>query len=354
MLKGLNYLLSDTLFKESAVGKELLEKPLGFIDIGARGGVHSLVEPLADCTAVLAFEPDEDECARLLKKQKAKYAAIEILPVALADKEGEKILYKYASPVNNSLRPENTYAINRYKINTFQRIGTIPIQTTTLDKVLFEKTSLLDTYGEFIKLDTQGTEWEILQGAQRVLEERTLAIILEADFFPYYEGQKLFSDVEIFLRKRGFFFYGFMEMHYRSCKSLDKLFENGRERTFWGDAVFFKDPIPMGTSTSKTLTKRGAYVLFALALLTGYYDFALELALKEWAKGEESIRIANLVHGLSYLDPRETYTELLSLVERVKANPETANIEVGRFVDNRRHINDYDDIPILESKENIR
>ncbi|MBW1783269.1 MAG: hypothetical protein JRL30_21320 [Deltaproteobacteria bacterium] len=54
MLKGLNCLLSDVLFAESAVGAELRDKPLGFIDIGARGGVHHLVEPLAKCTSVLA------------------------------------------------------------------------------------------------------------------------------------------------------------------------------------------------------------------------------------------------------------------------------------------------------------
>lgn len=345
MLKNLNCLLSEALFTESAVGAELLKKPLGFIDIGARGGVHSIVEPLAAFTAVLAFEPDEDECSRLIKEQKSKYAEIKILPVALADKEGESILYRYASPVNNSLRPENTYAINRYQIKTFQRIGTIPIQTTTLDKVLFEKAGLLDTYGEFIKLDTQGTEWEVLQGAQRVLEERTLAIILEADFFPYYVGQKLFSDVEIFLRERGFFFYGFLEIHYRSCKSLDKLVEAGKERAFWADAVFFKDPISMGIDTSATLTARGNYILFVCSLLTGYYDFALEMALKTWAKGHEAALIEKLVHCLAKLDPGKTYGELLKLVDRVKANPETANVEVGRFVDSRRGINDYDDIP---------
>jgi hypothetical protein len=94
----------------------------------------------------------------------------------------------------------------------------------------------------------------------------------------------------------------------------------------------------------KPLSKRSNYVLFACALLTGYYDFALELAIKTWAQGEEAKRIEQLVHRVAHLDPAETYKKLLTLIDRTKANPERTNLEVGRFVDERRHINDYDDV----------
>ncbi|MBW1783270.1 MAG: hypothetical protein JRL30_21325 [Deltaproteobacteria bacterium] len=172
----------------------------------------------------------------------------------------------------------------------------------------------------------------------------TGAIFLEVNFAQFYAGQKLFSEVEMFLRERGFSFYGFHGMHYRSCKSLNKMFETGRERTFWADAVFFRDPISNDTN-QKLFSKRSNYVLFACALLIGYYDFALEVAIKTWAQGEETKRIEQLVHRVAHLDPAETYQKLLTLVDRVKAFPERANCEVGRFVDERRHINDYDDVP---------
>jgi hypothetical protein len=174
--------------------------------------------------------------------------------------------------------------------------------------------------------------------------ERSVAIVIETAFFHFYRGQKLFSDIERHLRKFGFSFYGFKEIHYRSCKSLDKMTEAGRERAFWADAVFFKDPLGMCVP-DRPFSERDNHALFACALLTGYYDFALELALKTWAKGEEAVCIKELVHDAAYLDPGETYQGLLALVERVKSSPERANFEVGRFVDTRRHINDYDDVP---------
>ena len=345
MLKGLNCLLSEALFTESAVGAELRDKPLGFIDIGARGGVHPLVEPLAGNTSVLAFDLDEAECTRLKTelREKSPYAAIEVLPLALAGTEGLSTLHRFVAPVADSLRPENSLIVQRYQIKSLERIGTMSVQTTTLDKVLFDRQDLADTYGEFIKLDSQGTEWEVLNGAERTLAERTFAILLEVNFVQFYANQKLFSEVEMFLRERGFSFYGFHETHYRSLKSLNKMIETGRERAFWTDAVFFKDPISM--DIAKKPSERGCYVLFACALLTGYYDFALELALKTWAQGEEAKRIEQLVHHVAYIDPAEAYQELLALFDRVKACPERTNFEVGRFVDERRHINDYDDVP---------
>ncbi|MFC1811234.1 FkbM family methyltransferase [Thermodesulfobacteriota bacterium] len=346
MLKGINCLTSEPLFMGSAVGSELRANPLGFIDIGARGGIHPLVEPLAENTAVLAFDLDEAECTRLRNSchRQSPYSVIQILPLALAGQEGPGTLHRFSAPVTDSLRPENPAIVQRYNINSLQRKGTTSIRTTTLDKVLFERKDLVDTCGEFIKLDAQGVEWEVLNGAEKTLWGRTVAILVEVNFVPFYSDQKLFSEIEMFLRERGFYFYGFQGLHYRSCKRLNKMVEAGRERVFWADAVFFKDPLANDVR-QKPLSDRSNYVLFACALLTGYYDFALEVALKTWAQGEEARRIEQLVHRVAHLDPAETYQKLLNLFDRVKAFPESSNFEVGRFVDERRHINDYDDVP---------
>jgi len=91
----------------------------------------------------------------------------------------------------------------------WRQIGVVPLVTTNLDKLLFGPLRQEDFWGEFLKLDTQGTEFEILQGAERTLAERTVAVFCEVEFFQVMEGQKLFSDVELFLREHGFAFYGF-------------------------------------------------------------------------------------------------------------------------------------------------
>lgn len=352
MESSLNSLLLEPLFAESAPCATLRTKPLGFVDIGARGGVHPLVEPLAGVTAVLGFEPDEEECARLNAElaSGSPWAACSIEPLALAAGDGSAQLYLMSAPTNHSLRPPNIQFTRRYNMVKWEQVGVIPLRTTNLDKILFGPRAQEDYWGEFLKLDTQGTEFEILEGTQRTLTERTMAIISEVEFFQVLEGQKLFSDVEMFLRERGFAFYGFATMGLRSRKLLDKRKEAGRERLFYADAVFFKDPLPGGPQRM-ALSERGNYVLFACAMLLGYYDFALELALETWAVGAEAKRIEELVRKRAALPPLQAYNDALELGQRVQANRELANVEVGRFVDQRRHLCDYNDFQILGAKQ---
>ena len=51
----LDAIAGDPLFSGTAIGRSFGARPLGFVDIGARGGVHDLVAPLASSVAVLGF-----------------------------------------------------------------------------------------------------------------------------------------------------------------------------------------------------------------------------------------------------------------------------------------------------------
>jgi FkbM family methyltransferase len=345
MDQNLNALLKEPLFSESAVGRVLRGKPLGFVDIGARGGVHPLVEPLAGVTAVLGFEPDTEECARLNADVDIKktWSAFHVEPIALAADDRIANIHLLSAPTNHSLLRPNLNFTDRYKMVKWREVGVSELKTTSLDKVLFGSRSEEDYWGEFLKLDTQGTEYEILKGAVRTLRERTVAIFCEVEFFQVMERQKLFSDVEILLRELGFAFYGFATVGSRSCKLLDKRVEAGRERLFYADAVFFKDPLSTNSQYS-VLSERACYVLFACTMLLGYYDFALELALATWATGSEATRVENLVRKCAALPPGQARSDALKLAERVDAVPDLANIEVGRFVDGRRSLCDYNDL----------
>lgn len=339
-----NELLQNPDFAGSAPGRSLGARPLGFIDVGARGGVHKVVDRLAGATGVLAFEPDKDECDRMNREMAASspWAHYSVEPVALARESGMAQLYVLSSAVNCSLLPPNPDFIRRYHMTGFDVVKTVPLATTSLDQVLFGPRRAEVHWGEFLKLDTQGTELEILQGAPQTLEERSVALLVEVEFFEMYKGEHLFSEVEQWLRSRGFSFYGF-DLHTRSAKLLEKSKSAGRERTFFADAIFFKDPLPGGL-WKKPMSERALHALFACALLLGYYDFAMQLALETWAKDAEAERIRRLVqHEASRLATR-AYVDVLALAERVRATPDRANVEAGKFVDARRHLADYDDV----------
>lgn len=338
-------LLEDADFAASELCTSLRAAPLGFVDVGARDGVHELVWPLAGATAVLGFEPDPEECARLnaATASGSPWAACAFEPVALVAEEGIGVLHVLTAPTNSSLRPPNPALTARYEMVKWRPVARRPVPTTTLDAVLFGRRANEAHWGEMLKLDTQGTEYEILAGARRTLAERTVVVVTEVSFCELYQGQRLFSEVELLLRATGFSFYGFTTMHHRSRRALDKRREAGRERPFQADAVFFRDPLPGGPS-GPARGARGRQVVFVAALLLGYHDFALELVRDTWA-GFEAERLAAVVHRRAALRPEAELADVLVLAARMRADPVRAPVELGRFVDRRRARCDYDDVP---------
>ncbi len=228
-------------------------QPLGFVDIGARGGVHPLVEPIAEVVSVLGFEPD---------KEAAMEAGIVCVPLALSDRCETGTLWRCAASTNDSLRPINQQFVDRYNMVKFAQTGRSEVQLNALDNVI----GLFRRQAEFIKLDTQGSEYEILRGADRTLAT-TSAIYCEVEFAQIYQDQRLFGDIEVFLRREhGFSFIGFDNMSYRSRTP-----GVGRERLLHADALFIKDPLEI------TISKRQAQVACMACLLCGYDDLAKEI-----------------------------------------------------------------------------
>jgi hypothetical protein len=235
--------------------------------------------------------------------------------------------------------------VTRYNMKRFSQVGELPLVARTLDDVIFGDLGHETHWGEVIKLDTQGTEYEVLQGAKRTLQERTVALFVEVEFCPIYAGQKLFSELELMLRSYGLAFYGFHSTHERSCKLLDKRRFLGRERLLFADAVFFKDPLQAGNAVSPN--KRGEHVLFVCALVLGYFDFALELAKHTFAADAVTRRdVTRLVEELAYNDPNAARMAARGLLDKIDAHPELANVAVGRFVDERRAVSDFRDVAV--------
>jgi FkbM family methyltransferase len=350
MFKALNRneLARHPDFLQSSVHRTLIDRPLGFIDIGARGGTHDMVEPIAERTAVLGFEPDAEECERLLDSEEvtSPWAQFALEAIALAETDKEAKLYLLSAATNHSLLPPNTEFTRRYNMVKFEEVGSTSLRTVTLDSVLFGPRQKETQWGEFIKIDTQGTEYEIFAGAPRTLTERTVAIVAEVAFFEIYKGQKLFSEVEQQLREKGFSFFGFMPMHTRSRKLLDKRSHITVERAMYTDAIFFKDPLA-GNPKNISLSARQQHLLFTVALLLNFYDYALELAQSTWLKDADDIeraRIERLVKDISALPADKNAQAVEQLAAQIKATPELANVVVGNFVDRRRRVCDFDDI----------
>jgi len=86
-------------------------------------------------------------------------------------------------------------------------------QTAKLDTLLADLPA-----ADFIKLDTQGYELEILKGADRLLSTAS-AVLMEASLIQINAGAPLLHDVLAFMKERSFITYEIAEIHRRQLDS---------------------------------------------------------------------------------------------------------------------------------------
>ena len=137
------------------------------------------------------------------------------------------------------------------------------------------KTTKLDNLPElngidFIKLDTQGAELEILKNGTKNLKN-SIAIQLEVSFFNLYENQPTFGDVDIYLRSIGFVPHCFLDV---KRWSITPTIFAGNYRTpgnqlLESDIIYIKDPISLVSFSDIQLQK--------LAVLSHYCFKSIDL-----------------------------------------------------------------------------
>lgn len=170
------------------------------IDAGAYyGHVTKSLNYLFPNAKIYAFEPVEENCEIIEKRVNSKNVVL--TRCGLSDKKGTSKFYKYDNPALSSTLSIN---YNNTKFKAAKKIDLITIKTDTLDNFFKDKKIKGNV---LLKIDTQGSEFLILQGGKNLL--RKISIIhLETSFDEFYNKQFLFSDIYAFLTKFGFTYYG--------------------------------------------------------------------------------------------------------------------------------------------------
>src|ERR1700733_10279150 len=63
---------------------------------------------------------------------------------------------------------------------------------------------------DFLKVDVQGAELMVFEGAARILEN-ALVVDTEVQFVPLYKGASQFGEIDSFLRSKGFLLHRLMQ-----------------------------------------------------------------------------------------------------------------------------------------------
>lgn len=260
----------------SLLVKKYIKSHISFIDIGALGFTYEPLEKFSDLYSYYGFDPAFDknfQKDKLYNKNKKKWAQYTIYPFALDKKNSKKILKIYNADTNNSFLTSNPVIVNRYNMsNKWSVKEKISIKTTSLDSI--QRKFKIKNFCDILKIDTQGTELEILKGSKKVLKNCNF-LISEISFLNLYKNQCLFSDVEAFLRSQGFSFYAFTDIFYRSKKYFDKTKFFGRERMIFGDAIFIKDIFDKNKKNK--FNNSDLLKIFVNSVAFEFYDYALEL-----------------------------------------------------------------------------
>jgi FkbM family methyltransferase len=194
-------------------------------DVGAHRG-QSLDRYLAvfPSAEIYSFEPAASAFAELL----AKYGMarqIHLHQQALSDSTGETVFHLNRADYTNSLLAAATGSDALVDGRLMEEVEKVRVNTTTVAAFVNDHSiSSLD----ILKLDVQGAELLVLQGADPLLSRGAIALVLtEVQFAPLYSGQSYFDEVSAFLRKRGYSLYGLYDVRYG---------ENGL--LAWADALF--------------------------------------------------------------------------------------------------------------------
>ena len=223
----------------------LTEHPLVLIDVGARGGMYT-VPSLRPYTRVFGFEPDAEECARLNAHPTLSEGHLEFkfFPFALASSSGRVRINICQNPNNSSMLEPNFDVLDPLILagydpaELFPVVGAFECDATTLDEFVADQ-GLSDV--DLVKLDTQGSELDIIQGGRRTFAEDVVAATLEVEFKELYKGQPLFRDVDRRMAELGFVLMD-LEPIYGNRKSIG-LESAGRNEIAWGEAVYVRDAL---------------------------------------------------------------------------------------------------------------
>ena len=183
-----------------------------FADIGARGGIPNEWKVFEKYLKVIAFEPDIDAYEELLKigNQNTTY-----FNIALFNKKSSlKINITRGGGQSSIFNPNRDFLDKFHELptNRWDVVKTDKIITDKLDNILKEN-DIIDL--DYIKIDTQGSEEKILEGAIDICKESVLALEVELFFLQCYQNQPVFSDVDSLLSKNGFYLFDLRKCYWR-------------------------------------------------------------------------------------------------------------------------------------------
>ncbi len=213
-------------FEYTDIFVKLIKKVSVFYDIGANIGYYSLLAEWENKDVkVVGFEPAMGPLFYFMENVKNnQFKNIKIESLALSHQEGEITFYEVQNKkytyLQHNLAGEGNAGSKKTGRNFIPQI----VKTTTLNQYVkeFEKNNI-----DLIKMDTEGTEYFILEHAGDILKEMKPIVICETLF------NTIESELESIFILYGYEFYNHTEVGLEKVKTIKRDKDNGVRNCFF-------------------------------------------------------------------------------------------------------------------------
>jgi FkbM family methyltransferase len=198
-----------------------------YLDVGANVGqaVFDLRNNLNYRGRIVSFEPMKAAYASLFNASKDD-PLWEVAPrCALGSENGEVVINISSNSVSSSILPMLDAHGQAAPESRYQAMEIVPLKT--LDEAASQYVT--PDSRTFLKIDTQGYERQVLDGARNILKSAN-GVSLEVSLIPLYSGQPLMPEMLDYMREIGFGLWG-----------VNPAFVDSQTgRTLQLDAIFFR------------------------------------------------------------------------------------------------------------------
>lgn len=194
------------------------KKQVTIFDVGACTGEMTFrYRSLFKNSIIYCFEPFAPSF-EILKKSTSAYPDIKCYNIALSDITGTVDFHVNQYYPTNSILATHVDSRKNWNDEVFVTKEVIKIDSLTLDD--FTAQNQIDKI-DILKMDTQGTEYQILEGASNYFKQNKISLIyLEIITMPTYQGQKNLDEILLLLRRNGFALYYLYNLSYTNAGEL--------------------------------------------------------------------------------------------------------------------------------------
>ena len=257
------------------------------LDIGAAGDINKRRSIIKDKISIFLVEPHPESANELKQK------VVKVIERFLYEEEGNNIKFYQTKKKTNSgfLKPNLVHLKKFPDLERYNIEETVDVSTSTLDNEI-KKMNVKNL--DFVKIDTEGSELNILKGSKNTLKN-VLGLEIECNFFHLREDSPLFEDIRNYLKNYGIIFVDFLNIIRWEMNNYKSLIGQPQ----FADVLFLKDPSIVLSNFKNNLINENTLLNY-LIVLTIYYrsdmlDFMVNNLEKNFVEERNLDQLNNLV-----------------------------------------------------------